>query len=48
MNQARMWLVVKPSIGLPLFLGSVALISLLIHSAVLNHTTWLAKFFNGG
>jgi light-harvesting protein B-800-850 alpha chain len=47
MNQGKIWLVVKPSVGLPLFLGSVALISLLIHFAVLNHTTWVSGFWNG-
>lgn len=47
MNQGKIWLVVKPTVGLPLFLGSVALISLLIHFAVLNHTTWVSGFFNG-
>ena len=31
MNQGRIWCVVKPTVGLPLFLGSVAIISLLVH-----------------
>jgi len=47
MNQGRIWLVVKPTVGLPLFLGTVTLISLLIHFAVLNHTTWVSSFWNG-
>jgi len=47
MNQARIWLVVKPTVGLPLFLGTVLLISLLIHNAVLTHTTWFPAFFQG-
>lgn len=47
MNQGRIWCVVKPTVGLPLFLGSVALISLLVHFAVLSNTTWFAKFFGG-
>jgi light-harvesting protein B-800-850 alpha chain len=47
MNQARIWLVVKPTVGLPLFLGTVLLISLLIHFAVLTHTTWMSGFFQG-
>jgi light-harvesting protein B-800-850 alpha chain len=47
MNQARIWLVVKPTVGLPLFLGSVTLISILIHAAVLSHTTWISAFWNG-
>jgi len=47
MNQARIWLVVKPTYGLPLFIGGVLTISLLIHFAVLNHTTWVGAFWNG-
>jgi light-harvesting protein B-800-850 alpha chain len=48
MNQGRIWCVVKPTVGLPLFLGSVALISLIVHSAVLKNTTWFAAFMQGG
>ncbi|MEL7447579.1 MAG: light-harvesting protein [Pseudomonadota bacterium] len=47
MNQSRMWLVVNPTIGIPLFLGGVALISFTVHFAILNNTTWFAKFFGG-
>jgi len=47
MNQGRIWTVVNPSVGLPLFLGSVAVTSLIVHSAVLNNTTWFAGFMNG-
>jgi light-harvesting protein B-800-850 alpha chain len=48
MNQGRIWCVVKPTVGLPLFLGSVALISLIVHYAILTHTTWFPAFFQGG
>jgi len=48
MNQARIWLVVKPTVGLPLLLGTVLLISLLIHFSVLTHTTWFSAFLQGG
>jgi light-harvesting protein B-800-850 alpha chain len=47
MNQYRIWLVVKPTVGLPLFLGTVLLISLLIHAAVLTNTTWFSAFLEG-
>jgi light-harvesting protein B-800-850 alpha chain len=47
MNQGRIWCVVNPSVGLPLFLGSVALMSFTVHFAVLNNTTWMSDFFNG-
>ena len=48
MNQKELWLVVKPTVGLPLFLGSVAFTSLLVHYAVLTHTSWYSSFLEGG
>jgi light-harvesting protein B-800-850 alpha chain len=48
MNQGRIWCVVKPTVGLPLFLGTVLLISLLVHYSVLSNTTWMPAFFQGG
>jgi light-harvesting protein B-800-850 alpha chain len=48
MNQGRIWTVVKPTVGLPLFLGSVAVTSLIVHYAVLSHTTWMAAYWEGG
>jgi light-harvesting protein B-800-850 alpha chain len=48
MNQARIWCVVNPTVGLPLFLGSVALIALIVHFAILSHTTWFAGYWEGG
>ncbi|MEQ8661312.1 MAG: light-harvesting protein [Gammaproteobacteria bacterium] len=48
MNQGRIWCVVNPTVGLPLFLGTVLLISLLVHYAVLSHTEWFARFWGGG
>jgi len=47
MNQAGIWLVVKPSVGLPLFLGAVATIALLVHAAILTHTTWFGGYWQG-
>lgn len=47
MYNSKMWLVVKPTIGVPLFFGGVALTSLAIHTAVLTNTTWMPAFFNG-
>jgi len=47
MNNGRIWCVVNPTVGLPLFLGSVALISFTVHFAVLNNTTWVGDFFKG-
>ena len=47
MNQSRLWLVVNPSVGLPLFLGGVVVMSLIVHFAILANTTWFPAFFNG-
>jgi light-harvesting protein B-800-850 alpha chain len=47
MNQARIWLVVKPTVGLPLFLGTVLVIALLVHWSILSHTTWYPAYWNG-
>jgi light-harvesting protein B-800-850 alpha chain len=47
MNQGRIWTVVKPTVGLPLLLGSVTVIVILVHYAVLTHTSWYGKFLNG-
>lgn len=47
MNNAKMWLVVKPTVGVPLFLGAVAVGSFAVHVAVLSNTTWVADFLSG-
>lgn len=47
MNQGRIWCVVNPTVGLPLFLGSVAVTSLIVHFSVLSNTTWFAHYWNG-
>jgi len=47
MNQGRIWCVVNPTVGLPLFLGSVALTSLAVHTAVMTHTTWMGTYWQG-
>ena len=47
MNQGRIWCVVNPTVGLPLFLGAVALIAFTVHFAILNNTTWFAQYRGG-
>ena len=47
-GQAGIWLVVPPKIGLPLFLGTVTLIALLVHAALVGHTTWFSAYWQGG
>jgi light-harvesting protein B-800-850 alpha chain len=47
MNQGSIWTVVKPTVGLPLLLGSVTVIAILVHFALLSNTTWFPKYWNG-
>ncbi len=47
MNNAKLWLVVKPTVGVPLFLSAVAVGSFAVHVAVLSNTTWVADFLSG-
>lgn len=47
MNQGRIWCVVNPTVGLPLFLGGVATIALIVHGAVLSNTTWFGNYWQG-
>jgi light-harvesting protein B-800-850 alpha chain len=48
MNQGRIWCVVNPTVGLPLFIGSVAVTSLIVHYSVLSNTTWFSNYWQGG
>lgn len=47
MNQSRLWLIIKPAYGIPLFLAWVSFMSLSVHYAILNNTTWFAAFWGG-
>lgn len=47
MNNAKMWLVVKPTVGVPLFLSAVAVGSFAVHVAVLSNTGWVSDFLSG-
>jgi len=48
MNQKEIWCVVNPSVGLPLFLGAVAVASLIVHGSILANTTWFSAYWQGG
>jgi light-harvesting protein B-800-850 alpha chain len=39
--------VVSPTVGLPLFLASIAITSLIVHYAILSHTTWFGGIWQG-
>ena len=47
MNNAKMWLVVKPTVGVPMFLTAVAVGSFAVHVAVLTNTSWVSDFLKG-
>ena len=47
MNNAKMWLVVPPKVGVPMFLGAVAVGSFAVHVAVLTNTSWVSDFLKG-
>jgi len=48
MIYGKMWCVVKPSVGIPLFLSAVAVASFAVHLALVTNTTWVSGFLNGG
>jgi len=47
MNNGKIWLVVKPTVGLPLFFVGVAVTALVVHAAILSNTSWFAKYWQG-
>ena len=48
MNQGKVWRVVKPTVGVPIFLGAVAVTSVFVHYQLLTHTTWFPGYYQGG
>ena len=47
MNNAKMWLVVSPTVGVPIFLGAVAVSSFAVHMMIVKNTSWVADFHQG-
>jgi light-harvesting protein B-800-850 alpha chain len=47
MNEGRIWLYVKPTIGVPLMFIGFVTASLLVHASILNNTTWFPAFWQG-
>lgn len=47
MNEGRIWLYVKPTVGLPLFFIAIALVALLVHASILVNTTWFSSYWQG-
>jgi light-harvesting protein B-800-850 alpha chain len=48
MNNARMWLVVKPTVFIPILFIVMVLASLSVHTSVLLNTTWFKAFLQSG
>ena len=48
MNEGRIWLYVRPTVGIPLFFIAFVLAALAVHASILNNTTWFAGFWQGG
>jgi len=48
MIYGKIWCVVKPSVGIPLFLGAVAVSSFAVHLTLLNTAPWLKNYYVGG
>jgi light-harvesting protein B-800-850 alpha chain len=47
MIYGKMWTVVRPQTGIPLFLVAVAVGSFAVHVALVTNTPWLRAFLNG-
>ena len=47
MIYGKIWCVVKPTVGIPLFLGSVAVTSLFVHYHLLQATGWMKTYYMG-
>ncbi len=47
MIYGKMWCVVKPSVGIPIFISAVAIASFSVHLALTLNTTWVKDFLNG-
>jgi light-harvesting protein B-800-850 alpha chain len=48
MIYGKLWLVVKPTVGIPVFLGAVAVSSFAVHYMLVSNTDWVKRFLNGG
>lgn len=42
----KIWLVVKPTVGIPVFLGAVAVSSFAVHLALATKVDWLSAYWN--
>lgn len=47
MNNAKIWLVVKPTVGIPLLLSAVAISSFAVHVGIIANTSWIEDYHQG-
>ena len=47
MNEGRLWLFVRPTVGIPLFFIVIVFAVLAVHLTVMNRTTWYPALFQG-
>ena len=48
MNEGRIWLYVRPTVGIRLFFIAFVFAALAVHASILNNTTWFASYWQGG
>jgi light-harvesting protein B-800-850 alpha chain len=48
MIYGKIWTVVNPAVGIPVFLGAVAITSFAVHLTLVSNTTWIKAYHNGG
>ena len=47
MIYGKIWCVVKPQVGVPIFLGAVSVASFCVHLALVVNTSWVKNYLNG-
>jgi light-harvesting protein B-800-850 alpha chain len=47
MNQGKLWRVVNPSVGIPVYLGAVAVVALVLHGGLILKADWYGAYWNG-
>ena len=47
MIYGKLWTVVKPTVGIPIFIAAVAIASFSVHLAITLNTPWVKAFLNG-
>jgi light-harvesting protein B-800-850 alpha chain len=48
MIYGKIWLYVKPSTGIPVYLGAVAIGAFAVHLALFLNVPWLKAYYSGG